>query len=357
MASTVTGLTCPAAASTSALSRRSSPIGLQVAPVVVIQVQAPASTVQGTAGVPLTGHRRDDLSAHTRARAPLAVDPPISQSRPWMYGTGTGTAGARENIAMVRGWPVRLAGALAASAVVVAACGGGTGVPGPPSAYLGTVLDRPVPDSVADLPLTTDAGQPATLAAFHGQVVVLADFLTLCQETCPLTAGNLLVMDRAVIASGLAGRVRFVELTVDPGRDTPARLRAYRALVDARANWSLLTGRPDVIKRIWGYFGVWYQRVAKGSRPGVDWLTGKPLSYDITHQDALIYLDASGRERFLVVGSPNANGASVAPALRRFLSAQGRADLSHPDASTWTAAEALSPIAWLTGRQVGLPAG
>ena len=263
---------------------------------------------------------------------------------------------ARENIAMVRGWPVRLSGALAASAVVVVtACGGGTGVPGLPSAYIGTVLDRPVPDSVADLPLTTDAGQPATLAAFHGQVVVLADFLTLCQETCPLTAGNLLVMDRAVKASGLAGRVRFVELTVDPGRDTPARLRTYRALVGAGGNWSLLTGRPDVIERIWGYFGVWYERVAEGSPPGVDWLTGKPLSYDITHQDALIYLDASGRERFLVVGSPNAGWASVAPALRRFLSAQGRADLSHPDASTWTAAEGLSAIAWLTGRQVGLP--
>jgi len=61
-------------------------------------------------------------------------------------------------------------------------------------------------------------------------------------------------------------------------------------------------------------------------------------------------LDASGRERFGVVGSPNAAGAPVPPALRRFLSAQGRADLSHPDASTWTAAEALSPIAWLTGR-------
>jgi protein SCO1 len=272
--------------------------------------------------------------------------------------TGYGTAGARENRAMVRGWPVRFAGALAASVVVVvAACGGGGGVPGPPSAYLGAVLDRPVPGWVADLPLTTDAGRPATLAAFGGQVVVLADFLTLCQETCPLTAGNLLVMDRAVIAAGLAGRVRLVELTVDPGRDTPARLRAYRALVGAGANWSLLTGRPAVIKRIWGFFGVWYQRVAEGRPPGVDWLTGKPLRYDVTHQDALIYLDAGGRERFVVVGSPNAAGAWVTPALRRFLSVQGREDLSHPDASTWTAAEALSPIAWLTGRPVGLPAG
>jgi protein SCO1 len=259
--------------------------------------------------------------------------------------------------AMMRRWSVRLGGALVASVLAVTGCGGGSSVPGPPSAYLGTVLDRPVPDSVADLPLITDAGQATSLAALHGQVVVLADFLTLCQETCPLTTGNLLTMDRAVSAAGLARRVRFVELTVDPNRDTPSRLRAYRTLVGAPANWSLLTGSPAVIARIWRYFGVRYQQVAEGNPPGTDWLTGRSLTYDIAHQDALLYLDARGRERFLVVASPNATGAPIVPALRRFLSAQGHTDLSHPDASTWTAAEALSPIAWLTGRPIPPPAG
>jgi protein SCO1 len=260
---------------------------------------------------------------------------------------------------MVRRWPGLLAAALAAASLGLAGCGGGAGalgVPGPPSAYLGTVLDKPVPKSVAELPLTTDSGQVTSLAALHGQVVVLADFLTLCQETCPLTTGSLLMMDRAVTAAGLARRVRFVELTVDPGRDTPSRLRAYRKLVGAPPNWSLLTGSPAVIERIWRYFGVWHQQVAEDRPPGVDWLTGKPLTYDVSHQDGLFYLDARGRERFGVVGSPNATGAPIVPALRRFLSAQGRRNLSHPDPSTWTAAEALSPVAWLTGRPIR-PAG
>jgi len=209
---------------------------------------------------------------------------------------------------------------------------------------------------VADLPLTSDTGQVTSLAAWHGQVVVLTDFLTLCQETCPLTTGNLLMMDRAVTAAGLGRRVHFVELTVDPSRDTPSRLRAYRKVIGAPANWSLLTGSPAVIGQIWRYFGVRYQRVAEGRPPGTDWLTGRTLGYDIDHEDALVYLDARGRERFLVVGNPNARAAPIAPALRRFLSAQGRVDLSHPDASTWTAAEALSPIAWLTGEMIRLPA-
>jgi protein SCO1/2 len=255
-----------------------------------------------------------------------------------------------------------LAVVLAIAALAATACGGSPSTPGPPSAYLGSVVDKPVPAEIADLPLTTDAGQPTSLGAWHGQVVVLADFLTLCQETCPLTTGNLLVMDRAVSAAGLGRRVRFAELTVDPGRDTPSRLRAYRKLTGAPANWLLLTARPAVIEQLWRYFGVWYQRVGEGSPPGTDWLTGRPLTYDVDHEDALLYLDAAGRLRFVVTGSPNASAASVAPALRRFLDAEGSTSLSHPDASTWTAAAALSPIAWLTKRPIravtpGLPAG
>jgi protein SCO1/2 len=248
--------------------------------------------------------------------------------------------------------PGALAAGLAIAAMAATACGGSPAAPGPPSAYLGTVVDRPVPAGIADLPLTTDAGQPTSLGAWRGQVVVLADFLTLCQETCPLTTGNLLMMDRAVSAAGLGRRVRFAELTVDPGRDTPSRLRAYRKLIGAPANWLLLTAPPAVVERIWRYFGVWYQRVGEGRPPAADWLTGRTLTYDVDHADALLYLDASGRLRFVVMGAPNASGAPVAPALRRFLDAKGLANLNHPDASTWTAVDGLSPIAWLTKRQI-----
>jgi protein SCO1/2 len=241
-----------------------------------------------------------------------------------------------------------------AIAAAVAGCGSTPGTPGPPSAYLGTVMNRTVPASIASLPLTTDSGQQTSLAAWHGQVVVLADFMTLCQETCPMTTGNLLQMDRAVTAAGLGHRVRFAELTVDPGRDTPSRLRAYRQLTGAPANWLLLTARPSVIAQIWRYLGVWYQRVGEGSPPGTDWLTGRPLTYDVDHEDAVLYLDAAGRVRFVIQGGPNATGSPVPPALRRFLSTKGRADLSHPDVSTWTARDALAPIAWLARRPVTL---
>lgn len=241
--------------------------------------------------------------------------------------------------------------------LVLAACGSGSAAPGPPSADLGTMIDKPVPGRVADLPLIDDRGRPVTLSALRGRIVVLADFMTLCQETCPLTTGNLLEMDRALTKAGLAEHVDLVELTVDPKRDTPSRLTAYRKLVGAPANWRLLTGSPATVSSLWRYFGIWYQRVPEGSPPGVDWLTGRRLNYDVAHEDALIYLDAAGRERFIVVGAPNATRSPIAPALKKFLSRQGRSNLAHPDASTWTAREALTPIAWLARRPIQLATG
>src|SRR5262249_52487352 len=136
--------------------------------------------------------------------------------------------------------------------------------------------------------------------------------------------------------------------------DTPSRLAAYRTLVRAPANWSLLTGSPETITAIWRYFGIWYQKTAEDSPPGVDWLTGKALTYDISHEDALIYLDSAGRERFLVAGSPNATGSPIPQALDHFLSSEGRANLADPDASTWTASDALTPISWLAGQPIHL---
>ena len=232
------------------------------------------------------------------------------------------------------------------------------------------MIDKPVPASVANLPLTDNEGRTTTLAALRGDIVVLADFMTLCQETCPLTTGNLLEMDRAVTQAGLGDHVRFVELTVDPARDTPSRLAAYRTLVGAPANWSLLTGSPDALNSLWKYFGVWYQRVAEDSPPGVDWLTGRPLTYDINHEDAVIYLDASrpralprggGAQRDGVADRPGAapvpeqcRGAPIWPILTRAPGPPGKVSAPLPG---WPGSRFIPSrgegIGWLAGGDAG----
>jgi protein SCO1 len=241
---------------------------------------------------------------------------------------------------------------LAGAAVLLSACG--TSKPRPPPASIGSAVDWQVPAAIASAPLTDDTGRTTDLAAYRGKIVVLTDFLTLCQDVCPLTSANFTQMNKAVTAAHLASRVQFVELTVDPERDTPARLHAYRELFNAPPNWSLLTASPQVITQIWKYFGAWYKKGPEDSPAGIDWWTGRPLSYDVDHQDILVYLDSHGHERFLISGLPATQGHLPPVTLNRFLNDLGRTHLTHPAGDAWTVAKALKPLSWLTG--MNLPA-
>lgn len=236
---------------------------------------------------------------------------------------------------------------LAGVAVLLSACG--TSKPGPPPAAIGSVVDWQVPAAIASAPLTDDTGRTTNLAAYRGKTVVLTDFLTLCQDVCPLTSANFGQMDKAVAAAHLASRVQFIELTVDPQRDTPARLRAYRKLFNAPANWSLLTASPQVITRVWKYFGAWYSKGREDSPAGIDWWTGRPLTYDVDHQDILVFLDSHGHERFLIDGLPNTEGRIPPAKLNQFLDDLGRTHLNHPTGDAWTVPQALQPLSWLAG--------
>ena len=221
--------------------------------------------------------------------------------------------------------------------------------PGPPPA--GTLLSTP--RQAPALQLIDDRGRPFSLRRWRGRWVVLAPSLTLCHEECPLTTGALSEVLGGLRRAGLAGRAVVAEVTVDPWRDTPARLRAYRRL--AGIDVSLLTGTPAEIRRIWSFFGVYYRRVPEGKPPDVDWLTHAPETFDVRHTDGLFVLDPAGRERLVVDGMADVAGRQLPAGLRTLLSAQGRANLAHPSAP-WTPAEVLGDLARLMGPVQASPA-
>jgi protein SCO1 len=244
----------------------------------------------------------------------------------------------------------RLAGAALAAALGLAACV--SSAPAPPSANVGTTADRAVPAEVARVPLVDQAGRAVNLASFRGRIVVLAPFLTLCQEICPLTTANLVQVDRALDADHLAGRVEIIEVSEDPARDSPARLAAYAQMTSARHE--LVTGSPTVLADLARFFGWYYGTVPEPSPPGVDWWTGQPLAYDVTHSDGFYVIDASGHERFASGANPSFRG-ELPPRLANFLSAQGRMNTAHPDRGAWTPSTVLQTIAWLLHRPLTTP--
>lgn len=240
--------------------------------------------------------------------------------------------------------------AVAAALVLLAGCGDGR--PARPGQSLGTSLDRAVPTGIQDLEFTTSTGAQVSLAALRGKVVVLTDFLTLCSEQCPMTSANVNAMARAVHADGLDDKAVFVEVTVDPARDTPARLAAYRHLFAGAPNWLLLTTTPANLAVFCRYFGIFYKKTKEDSPPDVDWRTGQPLTYDVAHQDAVVFLDPTLHERFVIVGNADTQGTAPPGRLTSFLNDQGEQNLDHPGRLSWTVPDGLQVVGWLLGRSV-----
>jgi protein SCO1 len=261
----------------------------------------------------------------------VSAAPTTQRRRPW------GHRGPWATVAVV--------GALALSALGLSACSSSSASPSPPPASFGVVQDRPVPQ----VPLVDQAGQPTSLAAYRGKVVVMADFLSLCQDECPLITGAFIAMQHDLRAAGLADRVTFAEVSVDPDRDTPARLSAYAQQFGA--DWPLLTGTPADLAQLWRFFGVDYQKVPEDQPPMLDWWTHQPLTYDVDHTDGFILLDARGNERFITTSPPDLHGR-LAPDLEGLLGPGGVQNLEHQQSPSWTLPQALSALSWLLGRNI-----
>jgi cytochrome oxidase Cu insertion factor (SCO1/SenC/PrrC family) len=56
-----------------------------------------------------------------------------------------------------------------------------------------------------------------------------------------------------------------MEISVEPGRDTPARLAAYSK--EFGADWVLATGTPANLDALWKFFGVSVQIVPEEQPP------------------------------------------------------------------------------------------
>jgi protein SCO1/2 len=196
--------------------------------------------------------------------------------------------------------------------------------------------------------LITTSGASTTLGAFKGKYVVLAPFLSLCQDECPLVTGAFIALQRDVAAAGLGSKVVFMEITVDPGRDTPTRLAAYSK--EFGADWTLLTGTPANLDALWKHFGISVQIVPEAKPAKIDWFTGTPLTYDVDHTDGYILIDRSGRERFSDSNPPDLT--HLDKALTGLLNAGGRQNLTHPARPNWTLPVALASLSWLVGRTI-----
>jgi protein SCO1/2 len=123
----------------------------------------------------------------------------------------------------------------------VAALGVLFGVPLGRSLLRGVPAPPPVLGTVPPFSLTDQAGRPFGTAELQGKVWVANFIFTACHGSCPVLSQKMAEVKRR--ARRLGPDFHLVSMTVDPERDTPARLAEYGQRYGADPQkWSFLTG-------------------------------------------------------------------------------------------------------------------
>jgi len=147
-----------------------------------------------------------------------------------------------------------------------------------------------------DFTLTGPEGKPVTQDDFRGKIVMLFFGYASCPDICPTTMAQL-----AQVMQNLgdqAERVRIVFVSVDPHRDTPAKLAAYVRAFDSHAIG--LTGTESQIADFARRYRVAYQ-IEKPK-------TSDTEQYEVAHSRGVYIFDGKGRARLL---APDTESVSV----------------------------------------------
>lgn len=150
------------------------------------------------------------------------------------------------------------------------------------------------PAVLATLPpfaLTDQAGRAFGTRELAGKVWV-ADFVfTACQEACPLLSQRMQELGRRT--KHLGPDFHLVSISVDPERDTPARLAEYAARYGANPiRWSFLTGPVDAIQEaVTGGFKIGMGKEAVTPDGGGE------TFFEIFHGENIVLVDRQLRVR------------------------------------------------------------
>lgn len=142
------------------------------------------------------------------------------------------------------------------------------------------------PRMAPDFSLPSSRDNQFTLSEQRGKLLVLGFGFTNCPNVCPMTLANLAQVYKNLGA--LAGQVQVVYMTVDPERDTPARLREY--LTNFNSHFVGVTGSADELAAVRQAYGI----IAKKE------VHKNGGNYEVHHSSYIYLIDRDGLLRALV---------------------------------------------------------
>lgn len=129
-----------------------------------------------------------------------------------------------------------------------------TGNPAPPLAVPSPPISLKLPNAL----LTDQDGRSRRLLSevMEDKVIVANFVYTNCSTICPVSS-TLFSQTQDQLGELLDKRVRLISLSVDPARDTPARLKTYAETHGAKPGWFWLTGSAPEVTATLKAFGTY----------------------------------------------------------------------------------------------------
>ena len=129
------------------------------------------------------------------------------------------------------------------------------------------------------------------------KITLLAMVYTHCPDICPMTTHNMYLVQQR-LPDELKDKVRFVVISFDPNRDTPAVLKKFAEIRDITFdNWTLLSGDEQNTKEVMLKFDI------KAIPADSSYDENGELSYNVIHTDRISLIDQNGRLRSNYKGS------------------------------------------------------
>jgi len=154
------------------------------------------------------------------------------------------------------------------------------------------------PRELPAVELVDEHGAPFRPASFSGSWSFLYFGYTYCPDVCPLTLVELAALKRQLAADAAAAPAAFYLVSVDPQRDTPARLREYVAYFDSELR--ALTGSAEALAALASATETLFD--VPDDRSGDNYL--------VSHSSNVVLLDPDGR--FHAVFTPPHDPATLA---------------------------------------------
>jgi protein SCO1 len=143
------------------------------------------------------------------------------------------------------------------------------------------------PRAAPDFQLRGSNGSTLSLKAYRGKVVALAFGFSHCPRICPVTLAKLAEVSQRLGAAAADLQVMFI--TVDPERDSPARLREFLDFFNPAFIGA--TGEEKELEALHRAYGVTATRAASEN---------EKLGYEVHHSSSIYLIDREGSLRLLV---------------------------------------------------------